>query len=167
MIAIPLLVIHYFDAISKPMKTLILTFLLVLTSAQAAQLTINLPCSDEILRFSAETRADQSVGDLSVKIFKAHQIPFQGTAMGMNSILETPTGSEALDIVSDSEMFAYGWCYSINGYEPELFPNEIQVSDNDHIVWWFGYAHYKEGQWISQCEPSSTRRLSTYCQENL
>lgn len=112
-----------------------------------------------------KVHSSQSVGDISIQALQDNNIPFQGISQGINSILNTPTGLEALDVVSDTEMFAYGWCYSINGYEPDKFPNEVYVQETDHILWWFGFARYKDGQWISQCKPSSKRRLTQYCEK--
>ena len=67
---------------------------------------------------------------------------------------------KAIEIVSENEMYAYGWCYSVNGFEPNVYPHEVFINPegDDQIIWWFGFAHYLNGQWLSMCEPSYERK---------
>ena len=71
----------------------------------------------------------------------------------MNSSHSTSKIKMLLEILSEREMKAYGWCYSINGEVPEAFPDEVALGPQDKVVWFFAYAHYLAGEWISQCVP--------------
>lgn len=93
-----------------------------------------------------------SVGELTIKVLDQLAIDYQGNERGIHSILNSPLGNDALVIISAQEMKAYGWCYQVNGVTPELFPHEILIEDeNDEILWFWGYAHYLNGDWIAQC----------------
>jgi len=95
-----------------------------------------------------------------------HSIPFLGNELAMNSIFNTPVGLEAIEVISDTEMLAHGWCFSVNGQFQELFPGQVELEDGDEILWWFGFASFKDGIWMSQCEPSYARRPAQFCAFN-
>lgn len=104
-----------------------------------------------------------TVGDATVAFLLDNAIDFQGTTRGLNSVLNSPVGLEALDVVGDNEMYAYGWCYSVNGVSPEVFADQVSLGEEDEILWWYGFAHFKDGQWLSQCVPSYQRVPSSLC----
>lgn len=145
------------------MKAIILT-LLIASTASAQTLTIIKPCSNQVA-YSKTIDLDKeiSVGEFTVKNLLEDQVIFQGTERGINSIYNTPVSLDAMEVISDTEMFAYGWCYKVNGFEPNLYPHEFTIKQNDQVVWWFGYAHYKDGNWITQCDPSHLRAHSQFC----
>ena len=145
------------------MKIISLLFL-ISTNLFAAQITIQRPCSNEsFVDFKYKLDGKSNVGTETVRILNDLKVPFQGTERGMSSILNTPTGLNAMDVINDTEMLAYGWCYAVNGFEPGSYADEFEVSKDDHIVWWYGYARYKDGQWITQCTPSVSRQDSVFC----
>ena len=116
------------------------------------------PCGSESVRFSQSLYGAQShsVGAWSVLTLESNQIPFEGSDLGLNSIFETPMGEDALEILSRKEMRAYGWCYAVDGLVPEKLANQVFIDGNTQSVkWFFAFAHYLEGEWISQCEPVS------------
>lgn len=146
------------------MKFLCLLFFFFIVQTYAATLKVIGPCSEEPL-FEAQTvlSTQTNAGRFTVGVLKEHGIPFQGEERGMNSIFNTPVGLEAMEVLNDREMLAYGWCYSVNDIEPALYPNEVILGPEDKVKWWFGYAHFLNGEWISQCEPSHTRRSPQFC----
>ena len=147
-----------------PMKNLFSLCFLLSTLVQAGTFSVVGPCEKTpLFEITIKNIQDQSVGDLTVTLLQKNSIPFLGTPEGINSIFETPTGLEAMEVISDSELMAYGWCYSVNGFEPNLYPNALFLNEGDSVLWWFGYAHYKDGQWITQCTPSYQRRSSLFC----
>jgi hypothetical protein len=84
-----------------------------------------------------------------------NKIPYQGSERGFNSIYNTPVGDAAIEVISDTEMRAYGWCYFVDGTEPGIFADEIVlVNSINKIEWVFSFAHYKNGKWIAMCEPA-------------
>lgn len=145
-----------------------LIFILMVTSAKvfAATLEIIGACDETPVFstiFSIRVQDSKSIGKVSVDIFDQNYIPYLGTEEGMNSILNTPVGKDAIEVISSTEYLAYGWCYKVNDIEPGEYPHEIVAKNNDSIVWWFGYARYKDGQWIEQCTPSHVRKSAKFC----
>lgn len=112
------------------------------------------------------TEEYRNVGELTIETLRKFNIPFKGTEQGLASAFETPTGDESIEIISDAEMRAYGWCYSVDGVSPELYPHEVPVSSaTKSIVWHFGYARYLRGQWVTQCTPAWKVRPAFLCKD--
>lgn len=134
------------------MKMLALLFVLISTQAFAHLAIIS---HDNTSSFNYQFKTSDiglSIGELTIKMLDDYQVPYQGTEQGFNSILNSPTGLDAMVIISDNEMKAYGWCFEINGEIPEVYPNEVFInSTSDNVLWFWGYAHYKNGEWIAQC----------------
>ena len=131
----------------------------------AASLSIMTPCDEPLLfRHSFHLGAEGSnVGKQTISTLTQLEIPFEGAEQGISSIFNTPTGLDAIEVISDTEMNAYGWCYSVNGFEPGTYPNEFSIKQQDSILWWYGFAKYKGGKWITQCTPSHERKDSEFC----
>lgn len=145
------------------MKKVILSLLLSTTIFASIKVNILDPCSGKIKYRIELAEYFSNVGSASIEALNQLNIDFQGNENSIVSIDGTPTGVDAYLVISDSEIRAYGWCYSVNGQSPELMPNEyILQEDQDHqINWHFGYALHKDGLWITQCTPawSSTPNL--------
>lgn len=106
----------------------------------------------------------ESVGKVSVAIFDRQQIPYNGNSDGFSSILNTPTGRESIEVISDTKMRAHGWCYSVNGIGPDVLAGDyFFTSDADKVVWFFGYSTYDHGQWTDYCVPSYTVHAAQFC----
>lgn len=117
---------------------------------------ISQPC-EHSAAYQGEISAnlDESVGEHSITVFDLLEIDYVGSSSGVNSLMGTPTGMEALEVLSDTEMRSYGWCYQVNGFEPAALAGEYYFSSqNDHLTWMYGFAHYKDGEWLSYCEPA-------------
>lgn len=141
-------------------------FFVLVSNTFAAKIKVLKPCSHEVMIAKDHNpEIDESVGEGTLRFLKRSGIPVTGSEAGITSINHTPTGLAAIEVISDTEMMMYGWCYAINGYSPELMPNEVEIKENDTIKWWFGFAHYLNGEWITQCTPSSERRESAFCQK--
>jgi len=134
------------------MKTLAL-FITLLSTQVFAQLSII--SHDNTASFNYQLKDSDigsSVGELTIKMLNDYEILYQGSEQGLNSILNSPTGLDATVIISDSEMKSYGWCFKINGVIPEVYANEVFINTTtDQVLWFWGYAHYKDGEWIAQC----------------
>lgn len=112
------------------------------------------PCGPGPVR-SGKLEADlgKSVGALTVEAFTEARIPFEGTEVGIASLLGVGNHTEIID---DDRARFYGWCYSVNGVTPELMANEIFLkSPSDRIVWFYAFTLYDSGNWIGQCTPAS------------
>lgn len=144
------------------MKSILIWFLFI-NSTFALELVIESPCDTGIQIFSHDLKTPSTVGEITVKLLEINNIPFIGTAFGINSILSTPTGIDAMIPISDNEMNAYGWCYSVNGISPEEYPNKVILENGDIVKWWFGFAKYLNGKWITQCTPSGKTPDDPFC----
>lgn len=142
----------------------VLLILFVLPT-RAALLTIEAPCSGiAVQRDVWDQDLPRSVGDLTVATLTRAGIAFIGNELGIHTMLGTPMGEEALEIITPMEMRSYGWCYSVDGEVPEVLPAYFEVNkSHKNIIWFFGFAHYKAGDWVSQCEKVSDSKPAFIC----
>lgn len=137
----------------------ILATLIVFVSLNAYALTFKVIGKNSEILFSSATEVSlpQTVGQISVDLFNKNQIPFVGDIDGIVNV----HGIESeLDLISDTDMKAYGWCYSIDGIVPEDFVHKVSITAQDTVlVWFYGYAYYKAGEWVSQCVPHGKESL--------
>lgn len=151
------------------MLKLNLTMFLLLTAtlARAVEVTVDDPCGDAPwmqTEFDAAQGVGESVGALTIAALESHAISYSGSEAGLSSIKDTPTGDAALEVVSDREMRAYGWCYHVNGMEPGLYPDEVSIeSPTDKVKWFFAYALYVDGEWTEMCVPTNATRPAFIC----
>jgi hypothetical protein len=103
------------------------------------------------------------IGAATISLLDQFAVDYAGTEAGINSAFGTPTGPEAMDIISENEFRSYGWCYDVDGRVPEAYPNQVTLQGVRHVRWFFAYAHYLNGEWISQCEPAYKVRPSFLC----
>lgn len=148
------------------MKALLL-LLVMFTSvaAQAVSFAVIGPCSPRPL-FSGSFKTDLSdnVGKISMDIFDANKIPYAGTEDGMNRIINSPVGDEALEVLSDTKMRAYGWCFSINGVIPDVLAGQAHFTkQNDYLTWFYAYSTYDQGVWTDYCVPSYKIKSPQFC----
>ncbi|MCJ8276242.1 MAG: hypothetical protein HRT44_02960 [Bdellovibrionales bacterium] len=89
------------------------------------------------------------VGDISIQTFEKFEVPYDGSILGISEIFEI---GQELDIISNSEMKAYGWCFSVDGVSPETLTHETVIEDQESTLkWYYAYAHYVSGEWVGQC----------------
>lgn len=133
----------------------------------AIQLIVDDLCSEaKWLNVQASAEVGDDVGAATVATLQAQAIEFVGTERGIKSILATVTGDEAFELLSDSEMRAYGWCFRVNGVLAETYPDKVTLQNQDDVIhWFFGYAHYLEGVWSSYCTPTASMKPDFICKE--
>lgn len=146
--------------------TLLLSLILPLKS-HAVTWKVFGPCSETpVYQGSFKADLNKSVGDISIDIFNQNKIPFVGVAAGFNSINNSPMGLDALEVVSDTEMRAYGWCYAVNGKIPTDMPDKAAVkSQQDTIVWFYGYSTNKNNEWTDYCSPGYWIKAKQFCEK--
>jgi len=149
----------------KKNHTLVILLLLSASPTWAARVVIENPCEPTPwLDTQHPSDVGQSVGIATISVLDGAMIPYVGSDGGISSIRNTVSGDAALEVVSDTEMRAYGWCFSLNGIEPNEMPDQVFVSsEQDVIRWYFGYAHYHDGAWVSYCTPTSQTRPKYIC----
>lgn len=123
------------------------------------------PCSkNPIHKGSFKTDLKESVGKITMDIFDFNQITYVGSELGMSSIMNSPTGDAAIEILSDTKMRAYGWCFSINGVIPDVLSSEsFFVYQNDYLSWFYAYSTYDQGVWTDYCVPSYRISSPQFC----
>ena len=105
-----------------------------------------------------------SAAKISMVLLKENDIEHKGDEDGFASILNTPSGSEAIESVSNGKMRFYGWCFSVNSILPGVMPGDFYFSKaSDKIVWFYGYLTYDNGKWSDVCEPSYKIQASQFC----
>lgn len=146
-------------------RSVFVFFSVYASSSFAAFVTIQNPCAQEAwLQVEVADVVGQSIGKITVEVLEQSKLPFVGSEGGISSIQGTPVSEKSLEIVSDKEMRAYGWCYLVDGFKPSLMPDQLKVSQADsQIVWFFGYAQYLNGQWVTMCTPTVEQRPSFIC----
>lgn len=145
-------------------KALLLLFFSV--SSFAVELKFIGPCQKEFIMRTMVTEEYANVGELTIGTLKKFGIPHAGTAEGLASAFETPVGQEAVEVISENEKRYYGWCFVVDGIAPEVYPHEERITlETKSIVWTFGFAHFKNGQWLTQCTPAHTVKPDFLCKD--
>lgn len=140
-------------------------FLTVSHNAHAVYFTVIGACSEKPVHSgSFKTDLEDSVGKISMDIFDFNKIPYVGTEHGMNSIINSPVGLDAMEVISDSKMRAYGWCFSVNGVIPDVLASETYFSkQNDVLNWFYAYSTYDQGVWTDYCVPAYKIKSPQFC----
>lgn len=140
-------------------------FIFTASATFAAHVVVQNPCTrDTWLDTSIDSAIGKSVGAVTIEAFDRHQLSYVGNDAGINSIHGMVTGENALEVINDHELRAYGWCFSVNGFQPDEYPNKVSIkTDTDIIQWFFGFAHYRDGKWISYCTPTQITRPAFIC----
>ncbi len=77
---------------------------------------------------------------------------YQGSTGGVGSINQM---SNQIEVISDTEMKAYGWCYQVDQQAPDVMPDAYPLQGNESVIdWFFVYAHMKNNKWLSMCTPA-------------
>jgi len=111
------------------------------------------PCSPKPLLSVDYGAKFETVGDLTVYALTKNNIPYQGSERGINSVFNTPIGDDALEVISDTEMRSYGWCFFVDGKLSLDYSNDYYLTAKDKkIQWIYSYAHFVKNDWVSMCE---------------
>lgn len=122
----------------------------------ALQILFTNPCDPTpLLETKLRTQESRTVGQVTIDTLESFEAPYVGSEQGLNSAFGTPTGLDAMEVISDTEMKSYGWCYEVDGKLSEVMPGDYKITPKTQSIRWFvGYAHFKNGNWISQCTPA-------------
>ena len=69
----------------------------------------------------------------------------------------------AIEWLGPNELRAYGWCYEVDGIQPEVMPSGYLLKGSEKLVWFFAFSHYREGKFVSQCEPAYAVKSEKFC----
>jgi hypothetical protein len=128
-------------------------FLISIDEASAVTLEFVGPCSRQpLLSENIDFPLAKNVGELTVSILDLHRIPYRGSPGGIAEAFGAPSGLDANVVISDEEMLSYGWCFSVDGVAPDVYPDQIPlISKIRKIEWFYAYSHYVRGEWVAQC----------------
>lgn len=113
-----------------------------------------------------KVKLGDSLGVITLKVFKENGIAFMGTERGMNSIFNSPVGDEALEVFGrkNEKMRAYGWCFSVNSKVPMLYANEVFVDkEGIELIWFSSYAFFDRDKPVTMCHPTYNLRPPFLC----
>ena len=131
----------------KIIQHLLLASLFLPTTGLALTLVIEPKDRDMITRYEISHKAD--VGATTINALRELQIPYQGSEAGIASI--KGLGSD-LEVVSDTKMKAWGWCFAIDGKESDKMPDQTLLPPDAKILkWFYAYALYDQGSWGGYC----------------
>jgi hypothetical protein len=131
------------------LRSLLFFLLLVAANAYGADFKIAGKNGEVLFEKKIQANLSWTLGRISVDVFTANNIPFEGGEGGVASLFQL---GSAMEVISNTEMKAYGWCFSVNGLSPDMMGDEFFLTgQDDQIVWYYAYAHYKDGQWIGAC----------------
>lgn len=149
---------------------LVLFAMTISSSLFAGTFTVEAPCQYREA-YSEEFNKDkfETAGDVTIHMLTKSRIPFQGTERGINQIFSTQLGLDALEVVSDEVMYAYGWCYTINNEITMSYADEVYLDDyaNANITWFYGISKFDKDKWVSMCQKATLRKDSPVCQKLL
>ncbi len=77
---------------------------------------------------------------------------YLGSEQGVNAI--NHLGS-ALEVLSDTVLNAYGWCYRVDGHASDLLANEYFFTGQETLIeWFYAYARFERTAWTAMCIPA-------------
>jgi hypothetical protein len=120
----------------------------------ALSITMENPVTGEIMVKEVTIAEKLSVGEVTIQFLESLALPYKGDVLGFSSLLGV---DQHLEILSSDEMKAYGWCFSLDGIVPETLTDVTMVTiEHQQLRWFYAFAHYKQGVWLSQCEEDAT-----------
>lgn len=150
------------------MKIYITTLILFSLQAHSIRFSISNLCTDtKLLDIQTKVQTPTTVSDITLDAFSLYTIDFIGDERAINSIIGTPTDLDAFEIIGDNEMRVYGWCFEVDGVQPDRFMSEIEIKpgQESHINWFYGSAHFKDGAWLTYCTPSFETKSPFICKD--
>lgn len=151
------------------MAKLYLLIALYSFSANALEFKIQNICSDSLyLDTDISVLLPAKVSEITLYTLNNFNIPFEGNSDAINSLLGTPTGNDQVEYVSEDHLYVYGWCYEVDGNQPDLYMSQFifEPDTNKEIKWVFGYAEFRSGNWISYCSPVYKNPRDFICKKN-
>lgn len=107
----------------------------------------------------------KSVFESSKNIFDDNEIPYEIDYDHFSSILSSPSGEAAIEVVDKMTTRYYHWCSMVNGALTYVSPAEVLFSkQTDVLIWYFGYTEYFGHRIITDCAPAfKVQSSSRFC----
>lgn len=154
--------------VNKIVRFVIVIFLMnFFITAKAVEVEVVGPCKMEPqLNSFVELKENESVtlGDLTIKVLNANEIPFKGDPQGIAQIFDSPMGKDAIETLNSTQMRAYGWCVHVDKVEPAEMPDQVVITARvKKILWFYAYSLFDDGVWKDYCTPSWKVHSINYC----
>lgn len=141
-----------------------LFFISLLNNSYALSFKVYGPCHDApLFEHNVKVEKEISVGKLTVMLFDEFNIPYIGAEPYMQSIFNSPFGLEAMEVLSDTQMRSHGFIFSVSGVVPTTYPHEVFVTNEDTVIWYYGYVEYDRGQWGSEYLYTNKIKPAQFC----
>ncbi|MFT6068315.1 MAG: hypothetical protein ACJAT2_000082 [Bacteriovoracaceae bacterium] len=144
---------------------LTISILLLSSSLFSAEVYFQGPCDKESFLSAKVSGENLTAGGITISALEDSKTEYIGSEGGLNSVIGTPIGMEAIEVISNTKMRAYGWCYEIDGFQPAAMPDEIVLEGDEVIRWFFAYSTYEDGNWKDYCVPSYELKSPFICPE--
>lgn len=132
------------------MKWFLLLSLILSTTVHALSFEVSYQGQVLFAQDQYEINLDEHLGLPTIELLNQSGLDYEGGTYGLKSL--SGLGNKIVQI-SANEMKAYGWCFSIDSQVPETMIDETYTQNQEsHLRWFYAYAHYKNGQWIAQCQ---------------
>jgi hypothetical protein len=138
-----------------------------LSEQQPQMVTIEIigACGENPVHVGRVASAGSNAGSATIDFLKKNSIPYTGDENGIKSILGTPMGEAAVEEIFPGEGRAYGWCFEIDGKQPDVPAGEYILRGQEHIKWFYAFSYFRDYRkvWLSYCEPAYTVKPTTIC----
>lgn len=114
----------------------------------------------EVLFERTTSTAHETLGSLTDQLLREavaqNQLhAYLGSNQGVTSINDL---GSALEVLSDTEMNAFGWCYQIDGDTSDRLAHEYALTGKEQAIeWYYAYAHLNRNEWTAMCVPADHR----------
>ncbi len=114
----------------------------------------------QVWKVELPLQATDTVGSLTIRAldqFKAQGKiqKYNGYESGLVSVNDMGNDTE---VISDTVMKAYGWCFHLNGVESNKMPDQVRPARNtDKVLWYWAYAYY-DREWKQMCVPVAPQK---------
>jgi hypothetical protein len=141
-------------------------FLVFLFPVQVFALSFEVigPCSEKPIYQTETNLQNLSLGVITEQLLKQGGVPYTGSPSGIQSIANSPVGKDAIEVLSDASILAYGWCVEVDGFQADRMPDQVIVDElAKKIRWFYAFSLYQAGEWKQYCTPSYLIRSSQIC----
>ncbi len=97
---------------------------------------------------------ERSLGELTLDLFSQNNVEYKNVLKSFSSILNTPLGADSIVQMNNETIFAFGWCFSVDGKIPNEYSFDIYLDSSSKVRWFYAYSMSYKNKWISMCSPA-------------
>ena len=139
--------------------------LMITWTSNAAQFKIVGTSPEPIYSAEVSLQPGRTLGALTLHQLKSAKAQnkiqsYIGDPTSITAIRTEEQGNLEIEFIkiSETELRAFGWCYSVDGINSDLLPDEFHLTGAEkEIVWYYAYATRIGRKWSEQvCMPVSS-----------